>query len=86
MGDDHPLRVQGDNPRGAEEQELAFLNHVLQALTSTLDLDEVLALVLEELRQLLEVTASSIWLKVQNETVTISATSRAAPASRASIL
>ena len=62
MGEEHLTRAQGDNPRGTEEQELAFLNHVLQALTSTLDLDEVLALVLEELRHLLEVTASSIWL------------------------
>jgi GAF domain-containing protein len=63
MGDEHPIRFQSAaEPRGTEEQELAFLNHVMQALTSTLDLDEVLTLVLEELRHLLEVTASSIWL------------------------
>ncbi len=43
-------------------RELALLNQVIQGLTSTLELDEVLALVLEELRHLLEVTASSIWL------------------------
>jgi transcriptional regulator with GAF, ATPase, and Fis domain len=63
MGDERPIRFQSAaEPRGTEEQELAFLNHVMQALTSTLDLDEVLTLVLEELRHLLEVTASSIWL------------------------
>jgi signal transduction histidine kinase len=43
-------------------QELTFLNGVLQGLTSTLDLDEVLAHVLEELRCVLNVTASSVWL------------------------
>ncbi|HSD85274.1 MAG TPA: GAF domain-containing protein [Anaerolineae bacterium] len=43
-------------------RELALLNQVIQGLTSTLELNEVLALVLEELRHLLEVTASSIWL------------------------
>jgi len=43
-------------------RELAFLNQVIQGFTSTLELDEVLALVLEELRRLLAVTASSIWL------------------------
>ncbi|NTU62153.1 MAG: GAF domain-containing protein [Chloroflexi bacterium] len=43
-------------------RELAFLNQVIQGFTSTLELDEILALVLEELRRLLAVTASSIWL------------------------
>jgi signal transduction histidine kinase len=42
--------------------ELAFLNDVLQSLASTLDLDEVLTRVLEELRHVLKVTASSVWL------------------------
>ena len=43
-------------------RELAFLNGILQDLTSTLDLDEVLTQVLEELRRVLDVTASSVWL------------------------
>jgi PAS domain S-box-containing protein len=43
-------------------RELAFLNSILQGLTSMLDLDEVLTQVLEELRHVLEVTASSVWL------------------------
>ena len=48
MGDESPIRFQSAaEPRGTEEQELAFLNHVMQALTSTLDLDEVLTRVLE---------------------------------------
>ncbi len=48
--------------QNAGEQDLALLSHVIQGLTSTLELDEVLAMVLEELRHLLNVTASSIWL------------------------
>ncbi len=43
-------------------QELAFLNGVLQSLTSTLDLDTVLAQVLDELRQSLNTLAASVWL------------------------
>src|SRR5512136_1265119 len=63
MGDGHQIRFRAvAEPRSRSEQELAFLNHVIQGLTSTLELDEVLTLVLEELRHLLEVTASSIWL------------------------
>ena len=42
--------------------ELSVLNRSLQALTSTLNLNEVLTLVLNELRQILTVSASSIWL------------------------
>jgi PAS domain S-box-containing protein len=48
-------------------RELALLNRAGQALTSTLDLDQVLAAVLEEVRRLLDVTASSVWL-VEPET------------------
>jgi len=43
-------------------RELALLNRASQALTSTLDLDQVLTTILEETRHLLDVTASSIWL------------------------
>jgi len=43
-------------------QELALLNRSSQAFSSTLDLDEVLVTVLEEVRRLLGVVASSIWL------------------------
>ncbi len=42
--------------------ELALLNEALQALTSTLNFAEVLSLVLNELRQMLKISASSIWL------------------------
>jgi signal transduction histidine kinase len=43
-------------------RELETLTRASQALSSSLDLDQVLATVLEEVRHLLGVTASSIWL------------------------
>lgn len=43
-------------------RELALLNQVGQALTSTLELDEVLPIILEGIRRLLDVVASSVWL------------------------
>ncbi len=43
-------------------RELALLNRASQALTSTLDLGQVLATILEAIRHLLDVTASSVWL------------------------
>jgi PAS domain S-box-containing protein len=42
--------------------ELALLNRAIQAFSSTLDLNQVLATVLEEVRRLLDVVACSIWL------------------------
>ena len=51
-----------DEALTVEERDLAFLSQVIQGLASKLDLDEVLAMALEELRRLLQVTASSIWL------------------------
>ncbi len=54
---------------GAEEtleqrtRELALLNRASQAFTSTLELNQVLATVLEEVRRLLGVAATSVWLK-----------------------
>jgi PAS domain S-box-containing protein len=43
-------------------RELELLNRASQALNSTLDLDLVLVTVLEEVRRLMDATASSIWL------------------------
>ena len=43
-------------------RELALLNQASQALTATLDLDQVFVIVLEEARRMLNVIASSIWL------------------------
>jgi two-component system sensor histidine kinase/response regulator len=43
-------------------RELALLDRASQALTSTLDLDQVLVVVLEEVRRLLGITACSVWL------------------------
>jgi len=47
--------------------ELGLLNRAIQAFSSSLDLDQVLATVLEETRHLLKVVACSIWL-VEPET------------------
>jgi signal transduction histidine kinase len=43
-------------------RELALLNRASHTLTSTFDLDRVLAIVLEEVRRLLGVVACSVWL------------------------
>ena len=43
-------------------RELALLNRVSQTLSSTLDLDQVLLTVLEEVRHLLDVIVCSVWL------------------------
>jgi PAS domain S-box-containing protein len=43
-------------------RELGLLNRASQAFSATLDLDQVLANVLEEVRRLLGVVATSIWL------------------------
>lgn len=43
-------------------RELSMLNRAIQALNSTLDQDHILAIVLEEVRNLLNVFASSLWL------------------------
>jgi len=43
-------------------RELALLNRASQALVSTLDMDQVIVIILEEVCQLLGVTASSVWL------------------------
>jgi two-component system cell cycle sensor histidine kinase/response regulator CckA len=43
-------------------RELAFLNRASRTFNSTLDLDQVLATILEEVRHLMDVVACSIWL------------------------
>ncbi len=45
-------------------QELALFNWIGRAFSSSLDLDEVLELVLEETRHLLNVKIASFWLKI----------------------
>jgi signal transduction histidine kinase len=46
----------------AANRNLALLNQASQALSSTLDLDKVLVTVLDEVRRLFGVVASSVWL------------------------
>lgn len=55
-------RQRAEDALKQRNRELAMLNRSAQALTSTLHLSEVLELVLDELRRLLDVSASSIWL------------------------
>ncbi|MBI5567183.1 MAG: PAS domain S-box protein [Chloroflexi bacterium] len=55
-------RQRAEDALKQRNRELAMLNRAAQALTSTLNLSEVLELVLDELRRLLDVSASSIWL------------------------
>jgi PAS domain S-box-containing protein len=44
-------------------QQLALLNQIGQTFGSTLDLDEVLATILDKVRDLLNVTGCSVWLR-----------------------
>ncbi len=63
MGDGAPIALEDSSGYHTfKEGDLAFLSSVIQGFTSTLELAEVLSMVLEELRRLLQVTASSIWL------------------------
>ncbi len=55
-------RQRAEDALKQRNRELAMLNRAAQALTSTLNLSEVLELVLDELRRMLDVSASSIWL------------------------
>ncbi len=43
-------------------RELAMLHHASRAFNSTLDLDQVLATILEEVRRLMDAVACSVWL------------------------
>ena len=55
-------RKRVDETLRRRNRELALLNRASQSLASTLDLDEVLAIVLGEARRLLDVAACSVWL------------------------
>jgi signal transduction histidine kinase len=69
-------RKQAEQALRRRNRELALLNRASQAFGSTLDLDRVLATVLEEVRYLLNVVASSVWLidKETGELVCLHAT------------
>jgi PAS domain S-box-containing protein len=58
--------VEGDEPAQQvlrrRNRELELLSRASQAFISTLDLDQVLAIVLDEVRHVLDVTACSAWL------------------------
>jgi len=55
-------RVQAEKALQQRNRELALLHRAAQALSSTLDLDQVIVTVLEKVRHLLSVVASSVWL------------------------
>ncbi len=55
-------RARAEESLARHNRELTLLNRASQAFSSTLDLDQVLTTVLEEVRHLLSATASSIWL------------------------
>jgi signal transduction histidine kinase len=57
----HALERTLDNWRTAN-RNLALLNQASQALSSTLDMDKVLITILDEVRRLMGVVASSVWL------------------------
>ena len=55
-------RRQAEEAMRQRNRDLALLNQAGQAFSSTLDPDQVLAIVLEEVRRLLDVMAASVWL------------------------
>ncbi len=55
-------RKRAEDALRRHNRELALLNRASQALSATLDFDQVLATVLEEVRRLMDVIACSIWL------------------------
>ncbi len=55
-------RQQAEKSLQQRNRELELLTHMGRAFTSTLNLDDVLVVIMEEMRQLLQVTAYSIWL------------------------
>ncbi|MFP4395101.1 MAG: GAF domain-containing protein [Anaerolineales bacterium] len=59
--------------------ELALLNRAGRALSATLELDRVLEIVLEEMRKLLDLTASSIWLVESEGDISLLAQKRLFP-------
>jgi PAS domain S-box-containing protein len=67
VGEDITERKQAEEALQRRNRQLELLNRASQAFNSTLDLDEVLLVVLSEVRFWLEVVAASIWL-VDQET------------------
>jgi PAS domain S-box-containing protein len=63
QGQDITERKRAEEALRRRNLELATLNRVARTLGSTLDLDQILAAVLEEVRRLLDVVACSVWLK-----------------------
>ena len=55
-------RTQADETLEQRHRELDLLNRASQMLSASLDLDEVLAIILEEVRHLMGVIASSVWM------------------------
>jgi signal transduction histidine kinase/FixJ family two-component response regulator len=55
-------RRQAEEALRQRNRELALLNRASQAFSATLDLDQVLVAVLEEVRRLMHITACSVWL------------------------
>ncbi len=51
------------------QHQLMVVNHAAQAITARLDLDQVLAAILEEMRTLLGVSACSVWLVEANNDI-----------------
>lgn len=62
VGRDITERKQAEEVLQQYACDLELLNRASRAFGSTLDLDQVLASVLEEVRQMLDVVASSVWL------------------------
>ncbi|MDY6877805.1 MAG: PAS domain S-box protein [Chloroflexota bacterium] len=59
---DITTRKQAEERLRRHNSELTLLNRASQALNSTLDMDQVLTTVLEEVRHLLDIVACSVWL------------------------
>jgi PAS domain S-box-containing protein len=62
IGVDVTERKRAEEALRQRNRELALLNRASQVLASTLDLDQVLVTVLEEVRRLMGVAACSVWL------------------------
>jgi PAS domain S-box-containing protein len=74
-------RVQAEKALRRRNRELALLNQTSKLFNSTLDLNQVFALVLEEVRHLLKVTACSVWL-IDSETEKLVCRQAAGPGSQ----
>jgi signal transduction histidine kinase len=56
------LRQQAEELLHRHTRELSLLNHIGQVLSSTLDVDEVLVTLLNEVRHVLDIDSCSVWL------------------------